>query len=92
MRGWRKNNPGRQASLSADYDARKRSAFVEEIDRQTVWLRDEGICGICDRPAEQQNFHIDHIKPISKGGLHRYANVQVAHPACNHEKHAKELI
>ena len=29
---------------------------------------------------------IDHIKPISKGGLHEWSNVQLAHFACNSKK------
>jgi hypothetical protein len=62
----------------------------EWISRQAVWERDKGICGICHQPAEESNWHLDHIVPLSKGGLHLYANVQVSHPLCNESKGANE--
>jgi 5-methylcytosine-specific restriction endonuclease McrA len=34
---------------------------------------------------------IDHIKPLSLGGLHEYANVQPAHSLCNHIKGSGEF-
>jgi 5-methylcytosine-specific restriction endonuclease McrA len=36
-------------------------------------------------------FHVDHIMPLAKGGLHCYTNVQVAHPKCNLSKKDKIL-
>jgi 5-methylcytosine-specific restriction endonuclease McrA len=35
---------------------------------------------------DRENFHVDHIVPICKGGEHTYANVQPAHPICNISK------
>jgi 5-methylcytosine-specific restriction endonuclease McrA len=32
---------------------------------------------------------VDHIVPIMRGGVHSYANVQLAHPRCNRMKGAK---
>jgi 5-methylcytosine-specific restriction endonuclease McrA len=45
-----------------------------------------GMCGICKDFVSQDNFHVDHVKPLSKGGVHGYINVQPAHPLCNLEK------
>lgn len=50
---------------------------------------DDGVCGICGEDVDPMNFHIDHVIPLSRGGEHGYHNVQVAHPLCNQEKHAK---
>lgn len=36
-----------------------------------------------------KDFHIDHIKPISKGGLHHPDNLQILPDWLNLEKHAK---
>ena len=67
--------------------ARKRGATAAEyIDRKIVFARDEGICGICEAPADPADFHVDHIVPLSRGGEHTYRNVQVAHPICNLRK------
>lgn len=52
-----------------------------------VYARDKGRCGICGITV-YGDFHIDHVIPLSKGGEHSYANVQVAHPKCNQEKWA----
>ena len=68
--------------------ARVRGLTVERIDFWKVWERDEGICGICREPADPQDWHLDHIVPIAKGGAHSYANVQISHPKCNWEKAA----
>jgi 5-methylcytosine-specific restriction endonuclease McrA len=66
--------------------ALKTKAFVERVFRSVVFQRDEGVCGICDKPVEPDDWHLDHIVPLSKGGEHSYANVQVAHPFCNMAK------
>lgn len=62
---------------------------AEIVDRYFVWRRDQGICGICHRAADIHRWHLDHVLPISKGGAHIYANVQVSHPACNVRKKDK---
>lgn len=67
---------------SARY-ARLRNAFVEHVDPFVVFQRDEGICGICDKPVDITCFHVDHVIPLAKGGEHSYANTQLAHSTCN---------
>ncbi len=63
--------------------ALKKAQFVEDVDPVVVFERDGGICGICREPVDRQNFHVDHVRPLAKGGEHSYANTQVAHPECN---------
>ncbi len=60
---------------------------VESLDRQKVWERDGGICHICGTPADSEDWHLDHIIPVSKGGAHVMSNVAVSHPVCNLRKH-----
>lgn len=70
--------------------ALKKQLFVEDVDPRVVFDRDGGICGICrERVDPMTAWEVDHIKPISKGGLHCYANVQLAHRKCNRSKGAK---
>lgn len=70
--------------------ARLRGATIgEPIYRSVVWERDGGVCGICFTEADPRQWHLDHIVPLSKGGQHTYANVQVAHPSCNLSKYNK---
>jgi len=73
-------------TYNATRRARKTDAFIEAIDRQTVFSRDGGLCGICQQGVEPANWHLDHIIPLVRGGPHSYDNVQVSHPSCNLRK------
>lgn len=64
-------------------------AFVESVDALAVFERDNGVCGICHRRVDPKSkWHVDHVIPLSKGGMHSYANVQLAHARCNLSKRA----
>jgi 5-methylcytosine-specific restriction endonuclease McrA len=79
----------RCASKEARRRAQKKVGVTEYVDRLVVFERDGGICGICAEPVEREDFHLDHVIPLSKGGAHSYENVQVAHPPCNLAKSNK---
>lgn len=65
-------------------------AFFEVVNPGVVYDRDGGVCGICDGWVfAGEEWHIDHIHPLSKGGAHSYANVQLAHAFCNLSKGTK---
>lgn len=83
---WRIAHPEVARQHHATRRARKRRLFVEEIDPRTIWERDGGICGICKGPADPDDWHLDHIMPLARGGEHRRENVQVSHPLCNWRK------
>lgn len=51
--------------------------------RNHVWARDHGICGICDKKADSDNWHLSHDKAKSLGGGDNQSNLFVAHPRCN---------
>ncbi|MFI2242396.1 HNH endonuclease [Streptomyces chrestomyceticus] len=61
--------------------------------RRTVVRRDEffarwsGRCCYCDEPAE----HIDHVTPISAGGIDAPSNLVPACSRCNYSKGALSL-
>lgn len=42
-----------------------------------------GLCGICGKPAKPKECNLDHITPKSKGGSNRLENLQAAHRECN---------
>ncbi len=49
--------------------------------------RDFWRCGICGRKIKSfDQASIDHIVPLSVGGLHELANVQASHRKCNYAK------
>lgn len=68
----------------------KKLVFVEDVDPRVVFERDKGVCGICLELVDPSSpWEIDHIIPISKGGPHSYANVQLSHRRCNRSKSAR---
>lgn len=71
--------------------AKQRGLPYETIDRDEIYKRSSGMCGICAAHVDCNSFHLDHVIPISRGGPHLAANVQIAHPDCNSRKGAKIL-
>lgn len=63
-----------------------KGAKVELVKREVVYERDKGICGLCKQLVDFEQMTLDHILPLSLGGEHSYANVQVAHLSCNSSK------
>jgi 5-methylcytosine-specific restriction endonuclease McrA len=90
VRRWYALNPerGREhaRNSTAAHDARKRDQFIEHVEASVVLARGGGICGICGTPVDLDDFHVDHVIPLAKGGEHSYANTQPAHPICNIRK------
>ncbi len=56
------------------------------IDRLEVLRRGDGLCGICRKSRVRRRWHMDHIIPVSKGGIHCYENLQPSHIICNLRK------
>jgi 5-methylcytosine-specific restriction endonuclease McrA len=61
-------------------------AYVEDVDRMTVYGRDEGHCRGCSKPVPFSEVEIDHVIPMSRGGEHSYCNVQTLCGTCNRVK------
>lgn len=66
--------------------ARLMGATVERFTRAEIWDRDGGRCHICGRRCDANDWHLDHIVPLARGGEHSRRNVAVAHPFCNMSK------
>jgi len=76
----------------------KRAAAVntdehEDFDPADIFDRDGWRCGLCGKPVRKdyqwpdpRARSLDHILPLSKGGAHTRANVQLAHLRCNWSK------
>ena len=67
-----------------------KEAFVEFVDRDEVFVEANGVCQICGLPVpctwtpeNEWAATLDHIDPLSEGGLHMKANIQLAHRLCN---------
>lgn len=56
--------------------------------RQFVVERDGMVCALCGLEiTTKKELHIDHIKPVARGGKTVPSNLQPAHAFCNISKH-----
>lgn len=79
------------------------SAETDDISLWDVYKRDNGICYLCGEKCDPNDYKWinghknvygnypsrDHVKPISRGGLHSWDNVRLAHIKCNSAKGAR---
>jgi len=60
--------------------------------RNRVFERDGGKCAYCNgQMLYDESWHIDHIKPVSKGGTNDETNLVLSCARCNLEKANKEV-
>lgn len=84
-----RENSAKHIEWARRYQVAKIAATVEVVDYGAVRRRDKGRCGICGKKVPRAGQSFDHIKPISRGGEHSFANVQLAHLLCNLRKGAR---
>jgi 5-methylcytosine-specific restriction endonuclease McrA len=83
---WDKANPGNRRAIEARYRGRRQRQHVENVDPLLVLANYHECCGICGDILPVDEFHLDHIVPLSKGGRHLLKNLQPACPPCNLSK------
>lgn len=85
------------------YKYKKNGKVDYDISLKKLYKRDKGICHICSRKCDYNDYNddnnifivgkdypsIDHVFPKSKGGTHTWDNVKLAHMKCNTEKRDK---
>lgn len=96
---WRKKNPKKTRAIYRRYYRKHREQAMQKsfnrqslqktrgngkrINRLEIYHRDGGICHLCHRKVSPKHFSLDHLIPLSKGGLHIPSNVALAHTKCN---------
>ena len=88
-RRYRREHATAYAQHSARRAALKRSLTTESVVRDVVFDRDGGKCHLCGKQLRREDWHLDHIIPLSRGGEHSYKNVAVSCPGCNLLKRAR---
>lgn len=61
------------------------------VSRRFIYDRDHGTCHLCGERRPFDDFHLDHITPLARGGTHTADNLAVACPSCNMSKGARIL-
>lgn len=79
----------------ANHRRRAKTDGQEHISSREIFIRDGWRCGLCGKKINRKMRHphpasasLDHIIPISVGGVHAKTNVQCAHLGCNSRKQA----
>jgi 5-methylcytosine-specific restriction endonuclease McrA len=92
-KAWRRRNPEKVREFSHARRARlagQGGRYTKE-DLERIGRAQRGKCAICRRSLGEQ-FHRDHIMPISRGGSNAASNIQLTCDPCNRAKHAKDPI
>lgn len=87
-RDWLRTHPDAGRQHKQIRRARQLSSpAIERISRAALWERDGGKCHICGKRCDPNDWHADHLIPLSRGGAHTMNNLAVAHPSCNHRRY-----
>ena len=95
LRAWRAEHPDEAHERDARHSAKRRGARTCDhpaclalVPVSLAWQTNPHVCWICGTPVWQGvNLHMDHVMPISRGGLHCSDNLRPACAFCNLSKH-----
>lgn len=93
IRKWRLSNLDKAAAKERNRNARKRGngGTHTAADIHNIFKMQHGKCACC-RIYLRAKYHVDHIKPVSKGGSNDRRNLQVLCVPCNLRKHDLDPI
>lgn len=93
-KAWRKANPEKRAAIIRAYDARRRAQTAGGVSTRDLaaWTKAaKKVCYWCGRRCAK-SYHVDHYKPLSRGGAHELENLVIACAPCNLKKNAKDPL
>jgi len=93
MREWERNRYHNNMDVNLKKKERARQKRFGDVNINEIFERDGNICCYCK--DTKGPFHIDHMIPLSRGGLNALDNLTVACKTCNLRKHtltAEEFI
>lgn len=82
---------------------RVQEAYIDDIELHELYRKEKGVCYLCGELCDWNDVKYvngiahalknypsrEHVIPISKGGLHSWENVRLAHIKCNSSKGVK---
>jgi len=91
--GWYAANPEAKRIYAHNRRARKRASggtLSKGLSNKLFKLQ-KGRCACCNKPLGD-DFHLDHIMPIARGGSNTDENIQLLRASCNQRKSVKDPI
>ena len=90
---WQKANPESCRIITQNRRARKlaNGGKLSKGLSAKLFKLQKGKCPCCNQPLGD-NYHMDHIMPIKRGGANEDLNIQLLRQQCNQQKSAKDPI
>ena len=87
---WYKEYPGkrREYNLKRRVNGVIEKNIIDKIITENILKYGEIVCEKCKEKCSD-NYHVDHIHPLSKGGTNDYCNLQILCAHCNHSKYTE---
>lgn len=88
---WRQRNP---LHWKVHQQNRRARISGEKLSRglgDRLMIVQKGRCACCGADI-RKTYHLDHIRPLARGGRNVDSNIQLLCPTCNQSKHAKDPI
>ena len=88
---WQKNNPDKVRARTHRRRARIREAggTFTAADVKLQFRSQKGLCWWCGCQLEGNNYHVDHLTPLARGGTNAPNNLVISCPKCNLSKGKK---
>lgn len=76
----------------SEKDIKREREKARNLRRSQWWKRkcDKGVCHYCNRPTPPKELTMDHIVPVSRGGMSTKGNLVPCCQECNNRK--KQLL
>lgn len=92
----RRETHARRRAAGGEADHYRTDRAIGRVRRWAIYERDQWRCQLCGRKVNKDvefpdpmSASLDHIVPVSLGGAHEEANLQLAHFGCNSRKRNK---
>lgn len=88
---WKSRNPNNCRIYAQNRRTLTSKGQLSENITEKLMKLQKGKCACCGKPLNER-YDLDHIIPLSKGGLHIDSNIQLLSRTCNRQKHNKDPI
>ena len=78
----------REQNFKRRVNGQTKKGIINQILNENIFKYGEIVCEKCKEKCPD-NYHIDHIIPVIKGGSNDYDNLQILCADCNHKKFTK---
>jgi len=89
---WAKNNPEKVR----EYSRKKKARKLNQLGYFNPWMIkyyryiQKDCCFYCDEDISD-GFQLEHMMPLSRGGMHCWSNTVLSCQPCNYHKHTKTV-